>query len=324
LRKDEKQVFRGITSWRNESPNALVVRLHYSASPEKDPATPEGAKWVEEGKKSAPSPEWWEQEQEIRFDARQGARVYHAYKDDETQVVKPFHIPSDWTRYFVLDTHPRVAHAMLWCAVSPNDEHYAYREFWPSRVYGNGKPVPEDDDRYPIPWYASVIKYLESGKNPENGGKDEKIFRRIIDYSARGFGKDAQNPDSVDYQTLYENSGREIGHPLYFEDCVKDNEAAYQAVNEALRPLPTIGSDGNIVYRSKFRIFENLPELRWELAHNRLKMLAPHQADVKDPDFRVVEKKNNVSDCAKYYWQARPYFWKEEKKKSTWKNPVNR
>jgi hypothetical protein len=208
LRKDEKQVFRGIRTWRSESPEALVVRLHYSADPMKDSDTPEGALWVAEGKKKAPSIEWWNQEQEIDFGARQGARVYHAYKDDDTQVVDPFPIPHDWTRYFILDTHPRVPHAMLWCAVSPNDEHYAYREFWPSRVYGNGKPVPEDDDRYPIEQYVKVIKYLESKDNPENGGQDEKIFRRIIDYSARAFGKDSQNPDSVDYQSLYEEAGR--------------------------------------------------------------------------------------------------------------------
>jgi hypothetical protein len=197
----------------------LVVRCHYSADPDKDPDTEKGRLWVEEGKKKSPSEEWWNQEQEIDFGARQGALgSITSTKNDETQLVDPFPIPQEWTRYFMLDTHPRKPHAMLWCAISPEDDAYAYRELWPSKVYGTNKNIPEDDNNYPIRWYCEAVKWLESGAdemveiagtkmkgNPENKFGAEKIHERIIDYAARAFGKDRDNPDAIDYQERYEN-----------------------------------------------------------------------------------------------------------------------
>jgi hypothetical protein len=315
VKLDEREPHRGIKVWRNESPQALIVRLHYSASDAKNPATPEGQAWVEAGKKSAPSEEWWNQEQEIDFGARQGSRVYHQFKDDETQLVDPFPIPHEWTRYFILDTHPRKPHAMLWAAMSPHRLLYAYRELWPSKAYGTNKNIPEDDNQYPIRWYCEAVKWLESAENPENAGQKEKIYERIIDYAARAFGKDAQNPDAIDYQERYENFSREIDHPMYFEDCVKDNEANYAEVNEWLRPVPTMGKSGEIEHKSRLRIFRNLVELRWELTHNRIRLLQPHQVDVKDPDMKVIEKRNDLSDCAKYLCAAKPEFRKPVKPK---------
>ena len=314
MKTDEQHPFRGIKTWKDTEDNITRIRLHYSADDDKDPATEKGRAWVEAGKKNAPSMEWWNQEQEIDFGARQGARIYQAFKDDETQLCDPFPIPEDANRYFILDTHPRTPHAMLWVAVLKNGDAVAYREYWPSKVYGfNNKPVPEDEKVYPIPWYAEIIKYFESAENPENHGKAEKIHMRIIDYAARAFGKDKQNPDSVDYQTLYEEAGRDLKYPLYFEDCAKDNEAAYAEVNEWLRPRPQIGPSGDVIQRSRLRIFKNLHQLRWELLNCRLKTLQPHQVDVKDPDFKVIERKNNVSDCLKYFaLEKREY---REKKK---------
>jgi hypothetical protein len=119
VKTEEREPFRGIRTWKDTEDNILRVRLHYSADDDKNPATEKGRLWVEAGKKNAPSLEWWNQEQEIMFDARQGARIYQAYEDSEAQLIDPFPIPEDWTKYFILDTHPRVPHAMLWVAMNP-------------------------------------------------------------------------------------------------------------------------------------------------------------------------------------------------------------
>jgi hypothetical protein len=314
LKTNERDICRGIKAWNDTEDNITRLRIHYSADDAKNPLTPEGAKWVEEGKKNAPSIEWWNQEQEIDFGARQGARVYHAFKDDETQLVDDFAIPPEWTRYFILDTHPRKPHAMLWVAVSPDGIAYVYRELWPSKVYGTNKNIPEDDNNYPIKWYCEAIKWIESDDNPENGGKKEKIYKRIIDYAARAFGKDRDNPDAIDYQERYENYSKEIGHYLVFEDCLKDNEANYAEVNEWLRPMPTLDKTGNSVQRSRLRIFKSLIELRWELLNNRIQMLQPHQVDTKDPGMKVIDKRNDCSDCLKYFCAAKPMFVKKKKR----------
>jgi hypothetical protein len=162
-----------------------------------------------------------------------------------------------------------------------------------------------------------MVKYFESAENPENHGKKEKIHMRIIDYAARAFGHDTQNPDSVDYQKLYEDAGAAIGHPLWFEDCQKDNDAAYAEVNEWLRPRPIQGPDGTVIQRSRLRIFRTLPQLRWELLNCRVKMLQPHQVDVKDPEFKVIERKNNCSDCLKYWAMEKRQYFKNKKRRHT-------
>lgn len=303
---------RGITLKTSEN-GITVVRLHYSADEAKNQA------WIDANKPKAPSEEWWNQEQEIDFGARQGSRVYHAYKDDDTQLIKPFEVPHEWTRYFVLDTHPRKPHAMIWAAMSPDGYCYVYRELWPSKICGTNKNIPEDDNNYPIKWYCEAVKWLESKENSENHGQDEKIHQRIIDYAARAFGKDRDNPDAVDYQERYETYSKDIGHAMYFEDCIKDNDANYAEVNEWLRPKPVMGSDGNIVMRSKLRIFSTLTELRWELINNRIRMLAPHQVDTRDPEMRIIDKRNDCTDNLKYLVAHQPEFYKPTKRRNTWK-----
>jgi hypothetical protein len=229
----------------------------------------------------------------------------------------------------------------LWAALSPAGDLYCYRELWPSKVAGTNKNVPEDDSIYSIRQYVEFVKVAQSGAgtqvklgdrrvdgNPENVYGDEEIFRQVIDYAARAFGKDADNPDAINYQERYENHASELGLSLRFEDCTKDNEAAYAEVNDWLRPRPTMGSNGEIVQRSKIRIFksgywtspsgekiwfEGCPELRWELLHNRIRMLLPHQADVKDPEMKVLQKRNHLSDCLKYLCVSKPYFYKKQK-----------
>lgn len=316
---------KGITCHKNEQ-GILVVKLHYSADEAKD------AEWVAKNKPKSPSEEWWNQEQEIDFGARQGARVYHNYKDDETQLVDPFPVPLSWTRYFCLDPHPRVPHAMLWAAMSPDGYLYVYRELWPSKIYGTNKNIPEDDNVYPIRHYVEAIKELQSANNPENLG-EEKIFRQLIDYAARGFGKDQDNPDAMNYQERYEHYAADVGLYLRFEDCVKDNEAAYAEVNEWLRPRASQDSSGNICQRAKVRIFrtgwwekdgkkiffQGCPELRWEFIHNRIKILMPHQVDTRDPEMKIIQKRNHVADDLKYIIQSQPFFYKPTKQRSTWK-----
>lgn len=305
----------------------LVLRVHYSADPVK-----RNADWVATHKPNAPSEEWWNQEQEIDFGARQGARVYPNFKDDDTCLVDDFAIPESWTRYFVLDPHPgsRTPHAFLWGAMAPDDTLYIYRELWPSKSYGLAKNVPEDDDVWSIWHYCETVKWLESGKdddvvfhvqgskdkrtvkgNPKNKQK-EKIHQRIIDYAARGFGKDADDPDALNYQERYEQFSAEMGHPFHFEDCVKDNEAAYAEVNEWLRARPSLTPDGDVQMRSRVRIFKSCVELRFELMTNRHQMLQAHQVDTRDPQMKAIQKRNHCTDGLKYLIQAKPRFVKKK------------
>ena len=67
------------------------------------------------------------------FHARSGALLYPEFNYD-INVCAPFPIPHDWTRRMAIDPHKRRPHAFLWMAVSPDGDHYYYREYWPSRI----------------------------------------------------------------------------------------------------------------------------------------------------------------------------------------------
>ena len=121
----------------------LVARLHYSADPEKneDWARVQRQRSIDQFHSDL----WWRQEMEIDANAALGAPLFPEFNREFT-VCKPFPIPHEWTRWMGIDPHPRVPHAMLWLAVSPNDDWIFYREYWPSKIYGRRGDVPEDDN----------------------------------------------------------------------------------------------------------------------------------------------------------------------------------
>jgi len=63
------------------------------------------------------------------FDTFSGL-VYHEFKDEAPQVVKPFPIPKEWYRFVALDYGYRNPTAVLWFAVSPKGKAYVYDEHY--------------------------------------------------------------------------------------------------------------------------------------------------------------------------------------------------
>jgi len=156
--------------------------VHYSADPTKT------AVWAEAQKKKSPSENTFRREFEIDHYAGSGAAMYPEFSRS-LHVCKPFPIPHDWTRYMGIDPHKRRPHAFVWLAVSPDGDHWYYRSYWPSRVYGKKGDTPEDDTLYKVDEYVTAIKFMESAAvkhfSPngfaDNGGRDEKIRLRVMD-----------------------------------------------------------------------------------------------------------------------------------------------
>jgi hypothetical protein len=66
---------KGIRGWKNKNNKFYVVKIHYSADPQKDPSTPEGKKWYEMAH-AGMSVDAWEQEMEINFSKYSGQGVF--------------------------------------------------------------------------------------------------------------------------------------------------------------------------------------------------------------------------------------------------------
>ena len=260
-----------------------ICRLHYTADEDKGGGEKtlipelkrELSPWALSQFKQMTDPSAYLREYEIEAEAALGAKIFQL--DEEATLEDRFPIPPTWTRRMALDPHPSVPHAFLWCATDPWGDRWYYRELWPSRAcfrYENGLllgkpgPCPPDDPVVRIKDYVETVKWLESSANPENktvrdGAFDEKICARVIDYTARAFGKgtndDAEQPN---FQMRYEGYMQLLGLSCStFLDAKKDHDVGFEVVNSGLKPRMVQGSDGEPKKRSRIHIFRDLPEL---------------------------------------------------------------
>jgi hypothetical protein len=78
-------------SVRTTSLGFRVLRLHYSADPDKDPATKPGEAWYAEARRGMPDARW-RQEYELDYGALSGQLVFPTF--EETIHVVPSQVPN--------------------------------------------------------------------------------------------------------------------------------------------------------------------------------------------------------------------------------------
>ena len=84
-----------------------VIRIHYTADPDKDPATPKGKAWFDnavKGYTGGTKSSAWRQEMEIDWDSTGGELVFPQLQEFEEQIfVRPYTIPDTWALYGSFD-----------------------------------------------------------------------------------------------------------------------------------------------------------------------------------------------------------------------------
>jgi hypothetical protein len=322
----------GIQVHKNQH-GITCMRLHYDADPNKGkgkktfvPAiNMELSPWALKQYEQMTDPTLYLREYEIQAEATLGSLIYQM--DDEATLEKSFPIPPTWTRRMSLDPHPSVPHAFLWCATDPWGDRWYYRELWPSKVcfrydglrlLGASGPCPPDDPVVRIKDYVETVKWLESSENPENVDAkanrfDETIFARVIDYTARAFGKGTNDdPEQPNFQTRYEQymslPDTRLSCPL-FQDAKKDHDVGFEMVNAGLKPRRTVGSDDKPRKRSAIHIFaDKCPELIWQIRNLRRARLTPAQATQKDPSGKAVQVRAHQCDNLRYIEMSNPIY----------------
>jgi hypothetical protein len=97
---------KGITHYRSE-PGFHVIRVHYSADPDKDPDTPTGIIWRDREAEGIPgglASAQWRGEMEIDWDAAGGELCFPQFELFKTKiVVPPFEVPNSWSLYGSFD-----------------------------------------------------------------------------------------------------------------------------------------------------------------------------------------------------------------------------
>jgi hypothetical protein len=144
------------TSTRKTKLGFNILRLHYTADPDKDPLTTAGKAWLLNAK-SGMSEARWRQEYEIDYGALGGQLVFPEWETG-THVVPPFKLhPDEWTVSMACDPHPRTPHAFVWLAVNRGGEMVVPFAHW-------SEPDPTAEQRLTVKDYAQFIRDVESTK----------------------------------------------------------------------------------------------------------------------------------------------------------------
>jgi hypothetical protein len=256
------EVPKGCTWGQDEERGIEVLKIHYSANPDKDSV------WVAKTKPTYQSEARWEQEQEIKGDAFSGQLLFPEFQRQYT-VVEPQPIPPDVTLRMAIDPHPRRPHAFLWMYVDRYDNHVYIRDFWPSKIYGQRGKVPEDDEIYTIKSYAETKLWLEgpdiniAGQNgfTDNQKRRQVQQHRIMDTAGKGFSSTVElgKPGQETFWDTYAE------YKIFCEPSKKDFQAGRDAVGSKLMPCKYQGADGQIREQSKSSSSIRAVNLFWSL-----------------------------------------------------------
>lgn len=182
-----------------------VLRVHYSADPDKNPVTPQGKRWLEGAKAGMPEARW-RQEHEIDYTALSGQLVFPQF--DESIHVVPPKLPLDTEKLTVwmgADPHPRTSDAFVWVAVDKAGELAVVWSWWP-------------DERLIVRHAAEGLKLIE-----------EKIptYYRVMDVAGKNF--------NVDEEHSVFDAYRDEG--IYFFPAKRNRDGSgFDLINDVLTP----------------------------------------------------------------------------------------
>lgn len=209
-------------------------------------------------------------------------RVFKQWEPEAPFWVQPRRLPETWPRVCVIDPHPRKPIAVLWAALSPDNQLFVYRDLFDERL----RTVKEVSDR---------IKQLE-GYRWDNqrrtwvpGETTEVIALRLIDTSAN-------EQERTSGETIMQRFHKE---GIYCRGAQKRNyDAGLDAIHEALRIRYQWGEPGLIVFTNCVHTKRNFLMFCWD------EYGTSRQKDLKDPKPDVRKKDDDFIDCIRYIYQS--------------------
>jgi hypothetical protein len=209
-------------------------------------------------------------------------RVFKAWNPEPPYWIPHHNVPDTWPRVCVIDPHPRKPVAVLWMAITPDDQVVCYRDLF-------------DPKLVTISQVADKIKEMEGWTQTHDGDwvrgvEAEPVAMRIIDNSAN-----EQERTSGD--TVWKRFAME---QLWCQLAKKRNaQAGYDAIHEALRIGKYEWEEPQlVVFDSCRHVKNNFQNFCWD-DWNTSK-----QRDLKGDKQEVRKNKDDFIDCIRYYFQA--------------------
>lgn len=261
------------------APGFHVIRVHYTADPEKDPSTQKGSEWLENEIKGIPggiASAQFRQEYEIDWDAAGGELVFPQFEIFRDRItLAPFTVPDSWSLYGSFD--------------------YGHRNPSSFHVYA----IDHDGDVY------SIWEYYQSGK----GFKQISKAIRACPY----FNKLAYLPiadPSIWAKTQQTEDGNEMKSiaQLFFE-LPEDERIVFAPGKKGgdITVAEKINGDMWNMERLKsgktprLRIFANCPMQIWELGKLRYKDWSGSMQEQRNLQESIVDKDNHAWDDLKMF-----------------------
>ena len=251
-----------------------AIRVHYTADPEKDPATEQGRKWFDEavaGYVGGVLSSAWREEMEIDWDAAGGELVFPMMQTHKDKiVVAPFDVPEDWRLYGSFDYGHRNPASFHVYAMDYDNSVYTVWE-----MYGSGMGFREQARAIrSCPYYPRLcfLPIADPSIFAQNQQQDNEVtsiaelFRRLPDN------------DSVVFVP-----GMKGG----------DVTAAERIKSELWGNLDT--------EEARWKIFANCPWMIWELQKLRYSDWSATQMEFKNQREKIIDKDNHAWDDAKMF-----------------------
>ena len=201
-------------------------------------------------------------------------------------------MPRHWPRVCIIDPHPRKPIAVLWCAISPDNQLHAYRELYDPSL----RTVAAVADRMHEleGWhFAGERRHWAKDKMVpiwRRQANTEPVGMYIIDTSAN-------ENEKTSGETVAEQFA---DYGFHTTDANKRNkDAGINAIHEALRLKYEWSKPGLIVYHPCVTVrsnFENYVYERW--GSSRLQ-------GTKDEKQTAVKADDDFIDCIRYVFQMR-------------------
>lgn len=275
---------KGIREWRTQD-DIAVVEVHYSADPDKDPATERGRAWYDQaikGYQGGAQGSPWRKEMEIDWAARGGELVFPIMRTCAAQIrIPPFTPPDNWRIYGGFDWGNRNPSAFIFVAVNEDGWLYIIDE-----IYGS---------------------YL-GHKRICRAIKEHKLWPRIEHSFAD---PSLWNEDQSDRETGAVRSR----HSLFIEEGVvflrgdKGDLATIELVNNHYWPRGEQGtlSDGPFLF-----ITENCTQTWREWSNLRYAEHKGLSQETHNQKEQLVDKDNHTFDAVKSVIRSRPRLPKKK------------
>jgi hypothetical protein len=303
------EVAKGVEIRRKAS-GILVVSLHYSADPRRDPETPEGQAWVKAERAGYPTQGDWDREQEIDDTAGGGERMLapllQAY-GDKIIISDPNWMPDPrWECVEGFDHGVSNPTAMLKMYIDFNGDRYLCGEYYNWRR----DPKPNRDD----PGWANEISdnapyliALHNLRKPRWSLADPSIFNQR---------NQAQKDGKFTFTSvIYREQGVRFLSPFPSE-LPREDETYMTRLREHWGGLDEEGQQPTLYivcrphldtgYRIPGLHPYDCPNLLWEMRRRKRVQLTDRQLMARNQSEKLVDKDNHACDAHKYMEMKMP------------------